>query len=171
MTSPKLKSSPDKIENVLNFVGSSKGLRAENSQSNQVRIVQQIDNKAFAFDPYDVLDVLNRTDSDNKPFLQLNFKNSQKVLFTDSLVGFKPVPVLGLDMSRLPRVVTTPDLQSVFDAIEESLGSDHVDDHEVEVLKKVYQSILHGGEKIGFELPFEKKWWQRLVSSRLKACA
>ena len=66
----------------------------------------------------------------------MNFQNSYKVLLTDNLIGFKPQETLGLDMTRIPKVVTTPDLFSVYEAIEESLGSD-TQDHEVEILKKV----------------------------------
>ena len=35
-------------------------------------------------------------------------------------MGFKPVEIVGLDMSRIPKVVTTPDLVSVFEAIEDA---------------------------------------------------
>ena len=38
-------------------------------------------------------------------------------------------------MAKIPKVVTTPDLLSVFEAIEESVSSD-TPEHEIESLKK-----------------------------------
>ena len=91
-------------------------------------------------------------------------------MLTDNLVGFKPSETWGLDMSRIPKVVTTPDLHSVLDAIEDSLGSDQAES-EVEILKKVYYSILTGAEKIGFELPFERRCLERLMATKMRASA
>jgi hypothetical protein len=86
-------------------------------------------------------------------------------------VGFKPFEVTGLDMSKIPRVVTTPDLMSVFEAIEESLSSEDGIDMELDILRKVYQSILIGGEMAGFDLKFERKWMDRLYSVKFQASA
>jgi hypothetical protein len=86
-------------------------------------------------------------------------------------VGFKPTETFGLDMAKIPKVVTTPDLMSVFEAIEESMSSDIQNEHELEILKKVYQSILQGGELAGFDLKFERNWLSRLLASRIKASA
>ena len=92
-------------------------------------------------------------------------------MLTDALVGFKPENVFGLDMSKLPRVVTTPDLISVLEAIEEGLSGDLPQDHEIEILKRVYQSILSGAELAGFELEFERNWIGRLAPTRFRASA
>jgi hypothetical protein len=159
------------LDHILNYVDSSKGLRAKINESGRVQIRQDLDGKVFSFSTTEISEVLHRTDSEGKAFIQLNFRNGNKVLLTDTLVGFKPLETLGLDMSRIPKVVTTPDLVSVFEAIEESLGADSGLDSEVEILKKVYQAILSGGEKVGFELSFERKWINRLIASKFKASA
>lgn len=170
MSNPKAKHHGSELDPILNYVDGSKGLTGKVSETGKVQVRQEIDGKEFTFYAYEISDVLHRNDSDSKAFLQLNFKNGNKVLLTDTLVGFKPVEALGLDMNRLPKVVTTPDLLSVFEAIEEALGSDTAE-HEVEILKKVYQAILLGAEKIGFELAFERRWMNRLVASKLRASA
>jgi hypothetical protein len=68
-------------------------------------------------------------------------------------------------------VVTTPDLVSVFEAIEESLGADNGADQETEILKKVYLAIVTGGEKVGFDLEVERQWLNRLLASKFRASA
>lgn len=169
--SSKSKSTHTELDHILNFVDASKGLCAKINESGRVQIIQEIDGKIFSFNTQDINEVLHRADSDGKPFIQVNFKTGTKVLLTDTLVGFKPQEILGLDMARIPKVVTTPDLVSVFDAIEESLGADKVVDHEAEILKKVYMAIISGAEDAGFDLSAERKWINRLIASRLKACA
>lgn len=159
------------LDNILNFVDASKGLRAKANGCGQIQIKQDIDEKIFSFDTQDISEVLNRTDADGKPFIQINFKLGTKVLLTETLIGFKPLETFGLDMSRIPKVVTTPDLISVYEAIEESLGADNVVDHEVEILKKVYVAIISGGEKVGFNLDTERHWLNRLLASKLRATA
>ncbi|MFS4459689.1 hypothetical protein [Bdellovibrio sp. HCB2-146] len=169
--STKSKSTVAELDHILNFVDSSKGLRAKINESGRVQIRQDLDGKLFSFSTQDVSEVLHRADSDGKPFLQVNFKNGLKVLLTETLIGFKPVETLGLDMTRIPKVVTTPDLVSVFEAIEESMGADNGLDQEVEILKKVYLAILTGAEKVGFDLSTERKWVNRLLASKFKASA
>lgn len=166
----KSKSTHAELDHILNFVDGSKGLRAKINESGRVQISQDADGKVFSFNAQDVNEVLHRADSDGKPFVQVNYKSGTKVLLTDTLIGFKPQEILGLDMTRIPKVVTTPDLVSVFDAIEESLGADNVD-NEVEILKKVYMAIISGAESVGFDLAVERKWINRLIASRLRACA
>jgi hypothetical protein len=160
----------NELDTILNYVDASKGLSGKLGETGKVHVRQDIDGKEISFYGYEVSEVLHRADAEGKAFLQLNFKNGIKVLLTETLVGFKPVETFGLDMGRLPKVVTTPDLLSVFEAIEEAMGSDTVD-HEVEILKKVYQAILQGAEKVGFDLAFERKWLNRLVASKLRASA
>ncbi|WP_253696994.1 hypothetical protein [Bdellovibrio bacteriovorus] len=167
----KSKSTHAELDHILNFVDASKGLRAKINESGRVQIRQDLDGKLFSFNSQDVNEVLHRADSEGKPFVQVNFKNGTKVLLTETLVGFKPLETLGLDMGRIPKVVTTPDLVSVFDAIEESLGADNGLDHEVEILKKVYMAIVSGGEKVGFDLTTERLWLNRLIASKFKASA
>ena len=169
--STKAKSTHTELDSIMNFVDSSKGLKLKLMDSQLVQIEQTLDKKVFSFNPFEVNEILHRADSESKPFIQVNFKNGCKVLFTDTLVGFKPLETLGLDMGRIPKVVTTPDLSSVFDAIEEALGADAGADHEVEILKKVYTAIITGGEKVGFNLSAEREWLNRLLASRFKASA
>ncbi len=163
------RSSNVELSNILNFVERTTGLKAAFIEG-RVEIAQSLDGKVFNFDAVHVTEVLNRTDSDGRPFIQINFRDTNKVLLTDSLVGFKPSETAGLDMARIPKVVTTPDLKSVLDAIEDTLGSDQAD-HEVEILKKVFYSILSGAEKIGFDLPFERRCLERLMATKIRASA
>ena len=60
---------------------------------------------------------------------------------------------------------------NVFEAIEESLSSEDGIDLELDILRKVYQSILIGGEMAGFDLKFERKWMDRLYSVKFQASA
>lgn len=158
------------MEQILSFIEQSDGLKAQMSDDGLIQVTQEIDSKIFTFSVHSVVEILERKDSENKDFLQLNFKNSTKVLLTENLVGFKPSQTLGLDMNKLPKVVTTPDLLSVYDALEEAMGSDTTE-HEVEMLKKVYLAIIDGGERVGFRLDHEKKWLHRLLGSRFAASA
>ena len=167
----KSKSTHAELDHILNYVDASKGLQAKINESGRVHIHQELDQKVFSFCSQQVAEVLHRNDSEGKPFIQINFKDSSKVLLTDNLVGFKPSETFGLDMTRIPKVVTTPDLVSVFEAIEESLGADGSVDHEVEILKKVYLAIISGGEKVGFDLSNERLLLNRLVASKFNASA
>lgn len=171
MSNSKSKSTHAELDHILNFVDSSKGLRAQMGETGKIQIRQDLDGKVFSFSSVDLAEVLHRADAEGKAFIQVNFKNGTKVLLTETLVGFKPMETIGLDMSRIPKVVTTPDLVSVYEAIEESLGSDSGLDHEVEILKKVYLAIVSGGEKVGFDLTLERLWLNRLLASKLKASA
>lgn len=157
------------LSNILNFVDRTTGLKASVAEG-RVEILQSLDGKMFQFEAQDVSEVLNRLDADGRPFIQINFRDTNKVLLTDNLVGFKPSETVGLDMTRIPKVVTTPDLKSVLDAIEDTLGADQAE-HEVEILKKVYYSILTGAERIGFELPFERRCLERLMATKIRASA
>lgn len=159
------------LEDILGFVKSSSGLKTYSTNTHEAVIQQSVDGKLFKFQIETLNEVLQRVDADGSRFIQINFQNGNKVLFTDTLVGFKPAETIGLDMSKIPKVVTTPDLLSVFEAIEESLSSDLQHDQEVEVLKKVFVSILQGGELAGFDLKFEKKWVGRLVPAKFSATA
>lgn len=159
------------LEEILAFVDKSNGLDSQVAEDGTVSIAQNLDGKIFKFAFEEISEVLQRFDADGKQFIQVNFQSGNKVLFTENLVGFKPRETTGLDMTKIPKVVTTPDLVSVFEAIEESLSSDATPDYEVEILKKVFQAILQGGENAGFDLTFERKWLARLVSNSFKASA
>lgn len=165
---------PQLLEEVLSFVEQSQGLKSNRTSEGGFRVTQSVDGKAFSFRSEDLSEVVHRFDTDGKGFIQVNFTGGLKVLLTDSLVGFKPVQVSGLDMNKLPKVVTTPDLVSVLEAIEETLSTENgngVGESEVEVLKRVYQAILVGGETAGFDLAFERRWLARLAPTRFSASA
>jgi hypothetical protein len=159
------------LEEILHFVDTSAGLTSKVNEKGEVSICQSIDGKVFSFESELLEEVLQRIDADGKSFIQVNFNNGIKVLFTDTLVGFKPRETFGLDMTKIPKVVTTPDLLSVFEAIEDNLSSDQASDQEIEILKKVYHAILQGGELAGFDLSFEKKWLARIIPHKFKASA
>lgn len=159
------------LEEVLGFVDQSGGLSSTLSEAGSVSIFQNVDGKYFTFSSEELHEVVSRFDADGKPFIQINFRSGLKVLLTDNLVGFKPKEIFGLDMAKIPKVVTTPDLLSVLEAIEDNLSADVPQDHEIEILKRVYHSILLGGELAGFDLTFEKNWLGRLAPSRMKASA
>lgn len=159
------------LQEVSAFVGQAQGLSFVEAEGGRMQVTQAVDGKFFRFDPQDLSEVVHRFDTDGKVFIQVNFKSGLKVLLTENLVGFKPEQVTGLDMTKLPKVVTTPDLVSVLEAIEETLGSDTLIDHELEILKRVYHAILKGGELAGFDLHFERRWLERLTPSTFRASA
>lgn len=165
-----MKSNKSDLDSILNFIERSQGLRSVGTDDGELKIVQTVDEKVFSFKLSQVSEVLHRQDSESRLFLQVNFQNSNKILLTENLVGFKPNQTFGLDMTKLPKVVTTPDLISVYEAIEDAMGSEHID-HEIEILKKVYLSIIDGGEKVGFDLKTERFWLNRLMGSKLRASA
>lgn len=142
---------------ILDYVKNSKGLKLGQESSDWVEIIQQIDSKRLKINKSNIESVLQRVDADGQNFLQVNFLGDDKLLLTDQLVGFKPINNYDLDMDKIPKVVTTPDMLSVIEAIEDSFDSHH--SHiEVEVLKKLYLSVLDGAERIGFEVSKERAW-------------
>lgn len=148
-------------EVIISFVAQAHGLETKHDQ-NKMEILQTVDRKKISFHFDQVEDVLIRDDSQEKPFLQLNFTSGDKILITDELIGFKPIPFQGFDIHKLPKVVTTSDLISVFEAAEEALSTGRMD--EVDVLRQVFNSILMGGELVGFDLKNEKSWFANLIS-------
>ena len=130
-----------------------------------IELKQTEDNKKIDIQSDHVEKVLSRQDLDGSQFLQINFKKGTKILITNSLIGFKPHEMSSFDSSRIPRVVTTVDLVSVSKAIEHLFDSDDAPDSkaEVEILKKVYQSIMLGAENVGFKMTEEKKWFSSIM--------
>lgn len=158
----------ERLKSICDFLQTAPGLKHEILEDVSLEISQRADEKAIKFEMSQVSDVLSRKDTEGNDFIQINFVNSRKILLTTTLIGFKPAPVQGLDMQKLPKVVTTPDLQSVFDAIEEAM-SFRVSTEELETLKKVYNSILAGGEMVGFDLIQERQWIWTLLNSKASA--
>lgn len=157
------------VKKITEFVSQSAGLKSW-ALGDRIEILQKTDGKTLSFSGADIDEIIPRLDSDGQPFLQVNFNSGKKILLTDNFIGFKPVQCAGLDMNRLPKVVTTPDLISVVEAIEESLTTQITKD-EVDVLRRVFDSVLKGGEAIGFDLTSERMWLQRITKSDSKASA
>ncbi len=155
-----------KKEILIKYATQAQGLEL-NLETDAFEITQTVDRKGIRFYFTQLDDVLVRDDTSDKPFLQLNFTNGDKVLITDELIGFKPYPIQGFDINKLPKVVTTSDLVSVFEAAEEAHTSGRPD--EVVVLRQVFQSILLGGEQVGFNLKNEKNWFAQLISKSASA--
>jgi hypothetical protein len=131
----------------------------------KLELTQKEDMKKIVIDFEHIEKVLTRQDVDESKFLQVNFTNGTKILITKSLVGFKPNQLVGFDLTKIPRVVTTIDLQSVSKAIEDLFDSEdtYETQTEIEILKKVYQSILYGAENVGFKMQAEKTWLTSVV--------
>lgn len=139
----------------------------------KLELTQKEDLKKIVIDFEHIEKVLTRQDVDDSKFLQVNFTNGTKILITKSLVGFKPNQLVGFDLTKIPRVVTTIDLQSVSKAIEDLFDSEdtYETQTEIEILKKVYQSILYGAENVGFKMQAEKTWLTSVVLNHSAAVA
>ncbi|MCB9072978.1 MAG: hypothetical protein H6623_05085 [Bdellovibrionaceae bacterium] len=145
------------VTEIKRFVDNSEGLQiVESMLSDYIIIEQSLDQKRITINCFDLEEILYREDEAGKAFLQVNFGSGKKILITGTLIGFRPLGLFGLDMERLPKVVTTPDIQSVFEAIQEALHSTD-EQEELDVLRKVYDSVICGGESVGFDLKEERK--------------
>ena len=130
-----------------------------------LELTQKEDMKRIVLDFEQIEKVLCRQDVDESKFLQINFHSGTKILVTKSLVGFKPNNIVGFELTKIPRVVTTIDLKSVAKAIEDLFDSEESFETstEIEILKKVYQSILYGAEGVGFKMQAEKTWLSSIL--------
>ena len=155
-------SKSDQVLQIKDFVAKSTGLRSRVKDEANLQISQNTDGKGISFLISDLEEVIPRLDSDGHVFLQVNFQSGKKILLTENLIGFKPVPSRGLDLAKLPKVVTTPDLLSVVEAIEDSLTTAPNQDEEVDVLRRVFDSVLRGAEAVGFDITPERLWLQSL---------
>lgn len=158
------------IQQLITYIESVQGLNVQHLDQQEVRVLQKIDSKTLILKIDEIETVLNRQDSEGKPFIQVNMTTGAKLLLTESLIGFRPLRREGLDMDKLPNVVTTPDLVGVIEALEDSL-QEHAPQDEVEVLKKLFYAVLEGAESIGFDLTQEKKWLKQINRSGYKASA
>lgn len=158
---PNPNSKSEQLLQICDFVAKSSGLRSR-VNADELRILQCTDGKEIGFSSDELEDVIPRVDADGHAFLQINFLSGKKILLTQNLIGFKPAPSRGLDLSKLPKVVTTPDLLSVVEAIEDSVSALPSQPEELEVLKKVFDSVLRGAEAVGFDTTSERIWLQGL---------
>lgn len=159
------------LTEIIAFVQTTRGLKSTRSPRGHTRITQSIDGKHFEFATSDLESVLARTDTEGQDFIQINFCNTKKVLMTTTLIGFKPAPLKGLDLTKLPRVVTTPDIESVFEAVQDALDATETDSREIAVLKKVFEAVVAGGESVGFDLSSERAWISRIPALFTKTAA
>lgn len=153
------------MENIIQFINKTKGLKCSYDDSDDMTIYQCIDGKNFNFKRTDVEEVLNRKDSKREAFIQINFYGDKKIILTDKFIGFKPFPVPELDMTKLPKVVTTPDLLNFIEVIEDSMYELDITAIEVKDIKKYFESVLIGAEKVGFDVLSERVWVERLFQN------
>lgn len=159
------------VAQIKNFVQVSQGLTIIDSPLTDYMVIEQkMDQKRITLNCFDLNEVMVRKDEAGQSFLQVNFTSGKKILITETLVGFRPLGLFGLDMEKIPKVVTTPDIQSVFEAIQEVLQSND-EQEELDVLRKVYDSVLCGGESVGFDLKEERKVLASLPSRMWSASA
>lgn len=151
----------EQLTQINDFVAKSSGLQTR-LNADALVIHQRTDGRTISFPVVELEEVISRIDSDGHAFLQVNFRSGKKILLTQNLIGFKPVPSRGLDLTKLPKVVTTPDLLSVVEAIEDSLSTPPVQAEELDVLKRVFDSVLRGAEAVGFDITSERVWMQSL---------
>lgn len=168
-----LVSQNDLLMILMDFIGASSGLSAKRLDQECVMLSQKADSKMLKIKVTDLLDILLRKDPEGKEFLQVNFTSGTKILITDQLVGFRPMAAGDLDLGKLPKVVTTLDLMSVIEAIEECASAQGAgtEADDLNTLKKVFGAIVGGGEAIGFDLSQEKSWLKRLPSNFVRASA
>lgn len=153
------------------FVEECTGLDLHGDDVASLILRQNTDSKVLKITYNEIAKVLKRFDSEGKPFVQINLRNDKKLLLTDTLVGFKPKVKPGLEMGKIPKIVTTPDLLNVIEAIEDVMTSPEPDWVEVDVLKKLFYSVLEGAEEIGFDLSRERTWVAHIGSQLFKASA
>ncbi|MCC6277309.1 MAG: hypothetical protein IT289_05280 [Oligoflexia bacterium] len=171
MSNKELVTSQDLISIIFDYVSKSSGLGWASKGDLDYTIIQKSDSKSVQIKKSELSDVLVRKDPEGREFVQINFVTGKKILLTDQLIGFKPQPFSDLDVSKLPRVVTTLDLLSVFEAIEESASTAEEKAEDTDMLKKVFNSILLGGEDIGLDLGVERTWLKRLAAVKIKTSA
>jgi hypothetical protein len=157
----------DLLNSIHDFVRRSKELDVQYVESSVLKISQRIDGHTLFLDAGRLQDILMRTDADGRSFVQVNFHDSLKILITERLIGFKPIvrravasgtaptPAASAASAKLPRVVTTPDLMSVLEALEDAAETA---DRDLSVLRELFDSIVCGAEKVGFDVNREKAW-------------
>ena len=190
------------IDMITQYIRNSSGLAVVHWKDH-LELSQKLDDKCLIIPYLEIQKVIQRMDAKGASFLQVNYHSSQKILLTDSLVGFRPVPIPLLDMSYLPKVVTTQDIQSVFEVIQETLQADFQgvlergfleDDPlqgvhlvgganssgetsrgetpgELDTLRRVFDSVIRGGEKVGFNLSRERDWFHQIPLVKVEASA
>ncbi|MBL7688687.1 MAG: hypothetical protein JNJ49_11670 [Bdellovibrionaceae bacterium] len=146
------------LDRIVEFASGSSGLETEHREAVLV-IRQRMDGHRIEVPAARLQDILMRTDTDGRDFVQVNFEDGTKILITDRLIGFKPVlrtvpaGTAAPSLSKLPKVVTTPDIMSVIEAIEDAVDSDEKD---LPLLKDLFEAIIRGAETVGFDVARER---------------
>ena len=145
------------LTSIADFARRSKELEVQILEQSVLKIRQTIDGHIVFVDATRLQDILMRTDADGRDFVQVNFQDGLKILVTERLIGFKPVIRRAGQggAAKLPRVVTTPDLMSVLEAMEEA--SENAD-RDLSVLRELFDAIICGAERVGFDVTREKTW-------------
>lgn len=151
------------IEDITTFLLKVNGFETSFLDEWRVSILQKADRQRILLDGRELETTIRRTDEMGREFIQVNFLGGAKILLTDDLIGFKPLPspqYTQMNLSRLPKVVTTPDLISVIEAMDDAIAKSTSGfiEEEIKVLKCLYESIVAGAERVGFDLRFEKTW-------------
>ena len=152
---------------IVEFVSQCRGLSLLESGEKELIIYQRVDGKCLPVKTNHITEVIPRSDNKKEQFLQINFMNNKKIILTDGLVGFKPVIGSHLNANRLPKVVTTPDLVSFIETLEEAFYDATAGIDEIEDVREYFDSILQGGEAVGFNLMCERLWATRLLSHQI----
>ena len=162
------------VDELLYFIRKKSSLKVkveDKSDENIVMsMVQRADEHELKINSKDISDVLTRVDSQNKDFMQVNFKNKSPILITEQFIGFNP---LGNKIEGLPEVVTTIDLKEVykvtFELLHFSKSEDQILPEEIQRLKEMFFAIVAGGVEAGFHLQKEKQDFQYLIMSLREA--
>ena len=134
---------------------------------NKITLYQNYDRKTISFRIESIKKILERKDYKGRNFLQVDFKDGKKILLTHEFVGFPPAVGVGIDVYKLPKVVTTADVLSVIEAIESSIyGTEHYQESLYEA-KMFFESIAAGAESVGFDLTGERLWVEKLLPKGL----
>ena len=140
-------------------------LKEENSKT--FTILQMSDKKKLSFQEKDVDRVLERKRDNQDDFLQINFKNGKKILLTKDYIGFAPAKSLHVDFTRFPKVVTTADLFSMIESIENTLYNSADCKESLAEVHNFFEVIASGAESVGFDVSSERVWIEKLISNKL----
>ena len=151
-----MKSKKSIVQQIVDFIKTESTLTLDSLDEVGLKLTQNIDGKSLEIEIAGVDEVITREDSTGRAFLQVNFIKGTKILITNSLVGFKPALFEGVDPNRIPNVVTTPDLLSIVEALSDFNFEENYEEYRA--LKRMYYSILHGAEAVGFEIENERLW-------------
>lgn len=138
----------------------------KNNVKNKITLIQQYDKKVFSFFESHIEKILKRKDHNKEDFLQINFKTGKKILLTNEFIGFSPAACIGIEEGKLPSVVTTADLLSVIEAIENSIYGNDKYQESLHDVRLFFEAIASGAEIAGFDLSGERLWIEKVAPAR-----